>query len=80
MEERAFHRRSGAPPQDRELVVLDPHLEVLLAHAGHFDLERVAIGVFEDGGGRRDKLLRRLRAHRCCCDFRELKYSLVFLS
>src|SRR5437763_5235128 len=57
MDERTFNGRHGASPQNRKLIILDPHLEVFLAHAGHFDFERVAIRIFQDGGRRRDELL-----------------------
>ena len=75
MDERAFDGGHRAPAENGELVVFDPHLEVLFAHAGHFHFQRVAVGGFEDGRGRREELFRRL-AFTVGCDFRELKYSL----
>jgi hypothetical protein len=60
MKERAFDRMPDPASQNRELVVFDPHLEVFFTHAGHFDFERVAIGVFQNSGRRRDKLFGRL--------------------
>ena len=57
MEERALDRRRGAPTDDREFVFLDRDLEALLVHAGHLELQRVAVGGLADAGRRSDELL-----------------------